>query len=225
MAEKVDFWQIYYREGQEKHIYPFAKPYFNENLTVFFENSVIFDKVLTSEADKVAVCSWALREKRTMIIPPKRELTEEVLKEDFDVMSFTKNAPGHNMLVAMGEWRPKGVEIKDVLLLLWKKMGLKAPNHTTYPIYQNAFCARRDIYLKYVKEFLCPAMILMEYDDELRDMCMQDSGYTRTITNRPVYFESVKANLGLEWIPFHPFILERCFSLWIENKNLKIVYL
>lgn len=218
----TNFYQIYYKESQLPELYPFSTPYFNEGLTPFFENSIISELVLKSQADKIAVCSWALKRKRTAVIPPKRELTAEVLEEDFDVMSFTKNSTGHDMLTALEEWH-SGSTV--VLKMIWSELGLTMPRKPKFPIYQNHFCATKEVYKAYVLEFLMPAMHLMEYDPEIKDLLYQNTNYTRTILNQPIDSERMMKYLGVPYVPLHPFLLERCFSLWIDNKNLNVVYL
>jgi len=222
MADKVELHQIYYEENQKIHLFPFATPYYNTTLTPFFENTIIVDKVLTTDADKIAVCSWSLKHKMSMRIPPRRELTEEVLQEDFDVMSFSKNAPDHDMLGSLDVWH-FGSSL--VLRLIFDRLGLKMPKKPKFPIYQNAFCAKTEIYKQYVTDFLIPAMNLMTNDEEIKNLCWKDSGYTRTILNVPVNIERVKNFLGTDYVPLHPFLLERCFSLWIDDKGYDVIYL
>lgn len=228
MADTVDFFQIYYEdkymtsEARKAHIFPFATPILNNTLTPFFENTLTCDLVMKSKANKIAVCSWALKDKMSMRIPPRRELSEEVLQEDFDVMSFSKNSSDHAMLTALNEWHPGSV---DILKLIWAKLGLKMTMKPRFPIYQNAFCAKAEVYLAYVHGFLLPAMELMEDDDEIRKLCWQNSNYTRTTLNKPIDLDRIESFLGVRHYPMHPFLLERCFSLWIDDKNLKIIYL
>lgn len=209
-------------EQRKAEIYPWAEAYENHILTPFFENSLIPNLLRASTADKIAVCSWALKQKMTMRIPPRRELTPEVLQEDFDVMSFSKNAADHDMLLALEGWHPGSIEI---LKLIFADLGLPMPKKPKFPIYQNAFCARRDVYREYVTSFLGPAMNLMTVNDRLKVLCWQDANYTRTTLNKPVDVDRIEKFLGVKHYTMHPFILERCFSLWIDDKNLKIVYL
>ena len=222
MAEQIDFIQICYSAEHYKTCFPFSVHYHNYGLTPFFENTIISDLVKESKADKIAVCSWSLARKMTMRLPPRRELTEEVLHEDFDVMSFTKNSPDHDMVGALEGWH-KGS--REILGKIFSKLGKPFPKKPKFPIYQNAFCARAGVYKRYVTEFLDPAMELMATDEEIRNLCFQDSGYNETIDRRPVDFSRTKKYLGLPYYPMHPFILERCFSIWLDDKNLNVVYL
>lgn len=228
MADKVDFFQIYYEdkfmtaEARRAEIFPFAKQYFNEWLDCFFENGIVAGLVTTSEADKIAVCSWALRQKMTMRIPPRGELTPEVLQTDFDVMSFSKNSADHDMLGALDVWHPGS---SDILKMIFSELGIQMPKRPRFPIYQNAFCARSHIYKDYVKNFLIPAMEVMETVERIKVLCWRDCNYRRTTLNKPIDLERIKSFLGVDYYPFHPFLLERCFSLWIDDKNLNVVYL
>lgn len=222
MAQQIDLTQIYYEHYQQTELFTFAKRYYNENLTPFFENEPITQIVLKSNADKISVCSWALRQKMTMRIPPKRELTEEVLQEDFDVMSFSKNTPGHDMLGALEVWHNGATAI---LQRIWSELGLEMPKKPKHPIYQNHFCATKEVYKEYVLDFLIPAMYIMEFDAEIKKLCWQNSNYNVTTLNKPVDFDRIEKFLGVRYIPLHPFILERCFSLWIDSRNLKVTYL
>lgn len=218
----IDFFQIYYREKDKSELYPFATPYFNETLTPFFENSIITEIVLKSTADKISVCSWALRRKRMGVLPPKRELTEEVFYHDFDVMSFSKNSASHDMLSFMESFHKGSVAILE---RIWSELGFTMPKKPKFPIYQNHFCATKEVYKDYVLNFLIKAMYLMEFDDDIKKLCWQNANYDRTILNERVDLDRMKKFFGVPFVPLHPFLLERCFSLWIENKNLKVVYL
>lgn len=102
----TDFYQIYYNEIQKEKLYAFAIPYFNPTLTVYFENEPLKNLVLASKADKIAVCSWKLKDKLRWYIGRPRELTLELLETDFEVMSFTKNTKYHRMLAAADAWHP-----------------------------------------------------------------------------------------------------------------------
>ena len=93
----LEFYQIYFKDEQLDKLYPFAKPYKNEQLSPYFENQVIADIVPNTQADLVSVCSWRLAQKRgegaaEAIL--KRNgtftLTEEIiLSADFDIAILT----------------------------------------------------------------------------------------------------------------------------------------
>lgn len=222
MAEQVDFFQICYKPEHEKECYSFSKKYFNNSLTEFFENSLIKSLVSTSEADKIAVCSWKLKQKMRWNVRMPRELTEEVLKTDFKVMSLTGNTQYHQMLNSAEAWHPG---IKTILAKLMKHLGDPMPSEVKNPIYQNHFCATRQIYQQYVFEYLSPSMILMNNDLELRELCWRDSNYSnlnKTDSATPAF---LKEKIGVAYYPYHPFVLERLFSIFCHNRRIKVEYL
>lgn len=217
----VEFYQIFYDDKQLERLFPFAIPYKNQELTPFFENSVIKELVPQSKADKIAVCSWKLADKMRTNIPPYRQLTEELLESDFDVLSFTKNSPGHGMLTIADTWHPT---FTDILRKILNRVGFALPKEVKYPVYQNAFCARTQIYRRYVNEMLIPAMEVMENEEHIKKICWIDSGYYR-LRNVPEFAARVKQFLGTDYCPMHPFILERLFSVWLDNKKFKIEFI
>jgi hypothetical protein len=191
MDESVDFFQITYKPEQAEKCYPFAKVYLNNSLTEFFENAVIKTLVMASEADKIAVCSWKLRQKMRWNVCRPRELTMEVLKTPFQVMSFTCNTKYHQFL-----------NFAD----------------------QNHFCATREIYQKYVFEYLSPAMILMN-GPELRELCWRDSNYSNLNKTDSATADYLKEKIGVPYYPYHAFVLERLFAIFCHNRKIKVDYL
>lgn len=217
----IDFYQIHYRSDQQAQIFPWAIPYHNETLTQFFENSVIAELVEKSNAEKIAVVSWALKHKmRTFNVPPRVELKEEHLHESFDVLAFTRNSRAHQMLEAMDHWHPGS---KELLKQICEEIGVPFVNEVRYPIYQNAFCATSQVYKAYVKEALLPAMWAMEL--KFKEQCWKDSNYYKLKNPEDDFSARVKQFLGTDYCPLHPFLLERLFSVWIDRRDLNVRYL
>lgn len=222
MAVSLDFYQIIYKEEQAAECYPFAKTYFNDSLTEFFENSVISKLVMESEADRIAVCSWKLRRKMRWNVRMPRPLTEEVLKTDFQVMSFTGNTKYHQFLGAANAWHPG---IIDILKKIMVHFGDPMPSEVKNPIYQNHFCATREVYQRYVFEYLSPAMILMNNNAELKEMCWKDSNYSNLAKKDSADSEYLRKRIGVPYYPLHAFVLERLFSIFCHNKKIPVTYL
>lgn len=212
----ADLYQIWYKPEQKAHLYPFAIPYFNESLTIFFENEPIRQIVTKYEGEKLAVCSWKLSKKVRIIHP----VTEEALNRDYQVLSLTRNSARHQMLAMANAWHPGFIK---TINLLWQKVGLKRPPEAKNPIYQNHFAARTEIYRDYVNNFLIPAMEVTETDEELNKLMTQPSGYARL--SKTADAGSVKEKLGLTDYPLCPFILERCPSLFFQMRGYKVSYI
>lgn len=222
MAQKVDFFQIYYDEPQKAEMFPFATPYFNERLSIFFENTPIRELVLASEAEKIAVCSWKLRKKLRFFIGKPRELTLDLLESDYDVMSFTKNTKYHDMLAAAEAHHPG---FMNVMGRIFAEVGLELPKRKlTAPIYQNHFVARREIYHDYVKTYLFPCMEVMTNHPEIKEMVLSDSNYSN-LNKKGVSADYLKEKIGVAWYPLAPFLLERLFSIYCQNKRINVSYL
>ena len=212
--------QIYYDDSQRNHLFQFAQPYFNEGLTIYFENEVLRRLVPMTNTKNVAVCSWKLREKLRWNVPgpeKARELTQEVIDGDYEVLSFTRNSPHHDMFAAAEVWHPGFTKVFDEMM---EKIGKRRPiGKIKTPIYQNHFSARRDIYLKYIYTYLNPAISALESMPEAR----RDSGYSKLI-GQPASEEMVK-KIGLPYYPLSTFLLERLFSVFCQNEGIKVSHL
>ena len=211
--------QIYYDEKQKIHCFPFADLHFNQTLTIFFESKVIHDVVLASIDEKIAVCSWKLRQKLRWYMGRPREITQELLETDYEVMSFTKNSKYHQMLQAADAWHPGFLNVLDKILA---KIGVTRPWEVKIPIYQNHFSAKREIYVDYVKNYLSPAMDCIQNDPEINALSLRDSKYS-DLTHQTA--EHLKDKLGIAYYPLVPFILERLFSIYCHNKKINITHL
>lgn len=216
----TEFYQIYYDESQRSKLYSFAIPYFNQGLTIFFENVPIVKLVTESKAEKICVASYKLAEKMSRRVGLRLPLTLDALNSDYEVLSLTRNSHKHQMLAMASQWHPQFIK---TITTLWQKLGYKMPGEAKNPIYNNFFSAKREIYLDYVVNFLIPAMELTERDSEMKSLMMQESNYGQL--NRQADMKSVKEKIGLSFYPICPFILERCPSLFMQVKGYKISYL
>lgn len=217
MAKSLDFIQIYFKDEHQKEIYDFATPFFNNKLTDYFENSVISDLVPKLEADLISVCSWRLKKKRgDMFRLEDKTLTKEkILNSDFDVAILTPRSPSHDALGMAVHWHGKAwVDALNDL-----KSFTKVPNKLNYVIYENHFVARREIYHDYVYSMLRPCIDYMS----TRPVYFVDAGYAKRKTAQEA--EEYKKLTGRTDWPIAPFVLERLFSIWINDKGFKVINL
>lgn len=214
--------QVYYDESQKVHCYPFSDLYFNDSLTIFFENEPISKLVMETKADKIGVTSWKLRDKFKMNVCRPRELTEEVINSDYDVLSFTCNTKYHKMLTAADHWH-KG--FRAAITKVCESIGQRCPGDVKTPIYQNAFMAKTEIYQDYVKNWLNPAMEAMINDQELKEMVTVDSGYTNLAKKDAADHERLQRLIGMPYYPLAPFVLERLFSIYVQTKRINVTWL
>lgn len=214
--------QIIYKEEQRAECYPFANVYFNDKLTIFFENEVIKEVVRNTKADKVGVCSWKLRQKQRWNVPKSREITQELLESDYEVLSFTRNTHHHQMLYAAERWHPGFMEVMTKIVT---GIGKNMPMEVKNPIYQNSHSSKTQIYKYYVSNYLIPAMGLIENDPEINKMAMTDSNYSQLAKNSAVTPEYLMDKIGVIYYPLCPFLLERLYSIFIHNEKVNVTYI
>lgn len=214
--------QIIYDDRQREACYPFAQIYFNHSLTIFFENSVIVELVRSSKADRIAVCSWKLKEKLKWYIGRPRPITQELLESEYDIMSFTKNSRHHQMLYAADKWHPG---FRPTFSKILSAIGKNCPSEVKIPIYQNHFSAKREIYQDYVNTYLIPAMDVMQNDTEINKIAMSDSNYDKLDRSPTKKLQALKEKIGIDYYPLAPFLLERLFSVYVHNNKLKVTHL
>ena len=217
MARTVDFIQIYFKDEQKEEIYDFATPYLNTVLTPYFENTVISELVPKCDADLISVCSWRLKKKRgDMFRLLDKTLTKEkILNADFDVAILTPRSPTHNVMGMASHWHGRAWDdaISDL------RTFIKIPNVVKHAVYENHFIAHRDIYKEYVSGVLNPVIDYMS----ARPVYFVDSGYHTRKSAEDV--EAYRKLTGRTDYPIAPFVLERLFSIWISDKNFKVISL
>lgn len=218
----TEFYQIIYKEEQREKCYPFAKVYFNDMLTVYFENTPIRTIVQASSADKIAVCSWKLKQKLRFYIGKPREITPQLLDSDYDVLSFTKNTKFHDFFQFADAHHKNFRGTFEKMLAV---AGLRMPAKVKNPIYQNAFSSRTDIYKDYVSTYLIPCMDVIKNDPEVNKLAMVDSNYSQLARTSAATSEYLKEKIGIGFYPLVPFLLERLFSVYCQNRSIKVDYL
>lgn len=219
MARSVDFIQIVYDTSQIKYLYDFAGYHYNNKLTSLFENEVIKFVVPECKADLVSVCSWRLKAKRgDMLALGGRELTyQKITETEYDIAILTPRSPTHKMLTMSANWHGKAWI--DCIKILRK--FIKIPEEVKTPIYENHFIATREIYQEYVEKMLKP---VIEYCSQFPEF-MAPSGYAARKRAQPEERQRIKDQIGMDDWPMLPFVLERLFSIWINDKNFKITVL
>lgn len=232
MEKTLEFYQIFYKDEQKDELYPFAIPYRNERFTPYFENSIISELVPKAKADLVSICSWRLRAKRgdssTMVILKRSGLEplthENIVSPDYDIAVLTPRSPTHKPLAMAVNWHGQAwvngfAKLKS---FLYDKRICKVPAELSNTIYENHFCAKREIYCDYVGQCLDPVLSFMRSEGGVFDA---DSGYLQKKRNDPEAIKDYQRVSGRQDWSIAPFLLERLFSIWIEYKHFKIINL
>jgi len=212
------FFQICYKKEQCEEMYDFASPWLHWELNDYFENKVISDAVpLINDRDLIGICSWRLKAKRQDSIRTKGQLTEEALRTlDYDVAILTPRSNNHRPLEAAKTWHyphwtPAIERMRDLI---------KIPQEVTHTIYENHFVADRELYQDYVIRYLRPAIAFMKEDPAI---FRAPSGYAKYKTEGER--KIIKEKLGLDDWPIGVFVLERLFSIYLQNekKHVKVI--
>jgi hypothetical protein len=234
MPEKtLEFYQVYYKEEQLSHLYDFAIPYFNQEVNPFLENSVIKSLVPNSIGDLISVSSWKLKHKRNSM-PSKHVLRhnaskklskDTILSSEFDVAILTPRIDGHKTLFMSQHWHGQAWTDSFSVLstFLLQELNIEVPNELKFAIYENHFIAKGQIYREYVSQCLTPAIEFMQNEIVFKT----PSGY-RKQKEWLGDFETItdyERATGLEDWPIGVFLLERLFSIWINNKNYSVINL
>lgn len=214
--------QIIYRDEQAASCFPFAQIYYNESLTVWFENKIISDLVPASTDGFVSICSWKLSQKMRMNVRRSQPLTQEVLESDYEVLSFTNNTKFHDFFQFADAHHKNFRQTFEKML---GAAGIKMPSKVKCPIYQNAFSAKREIYQDYVKNYLLKCMEVIQLNPEVNKLAMVDSNYSQLARNSAATSEYLKEKIGVGFYPLVPFLLERLFSVYCTNNRIKVDYL
>lgn len=220
-------YQIFFDESQvDKLCYT---PYYNENCTVFFENSVIKDLVLNEkhkESDYFGVVSYQLTDKigqlknRGMIKNIANHSDREFSKASFervlyqqkpDAISFQRHIP-HDPVTLADRFHPN---FSKYFAEIMKKIGYNwSPMVLNDVFYCNYFVAKTEIYDKYCTQMLFPAMEVMKNMPEL----MENSRYPKPLA------DNLRQSFGVNHYPYHAFLCERMFSYFAHVHKLKCLH-
>lgn len=127
-----------------------------------------------------------------------------------DILIFCK--PIKNYLTESEKSHPG---ILRILAKLCSKLNLTL-SEPTHVVYSNFFIAKGDVYKEYIETVIKPAIKILDTDEELKSLVWQDSKYSSSLTTG----ELLKYT-GLNYYTFHTFVLERLFSIWLENNKNK----
>lgn len=218
MSEPLRIFQIYYSQETKAHCFKrgWWHPYDNTGkLTPFFENTVIANLIKAKAhrgAEYFGVFSHDIAKEIVFKENGQRlnpESLRECMESGHDVYSFQKRRQQTNIILQAERYHPGFVEYTERIL---HKIGYAIPQKLDKIILFNHFIMRSNLYERYVKEMLLPAMKVMATMEELDE----DAGYKRK-DRRPDFGDQ----LGYEHYPYHPFICERLPSVWMAyNKDL-----
>jgi hypothetical protein len=205
----------------DKNQFTEYEKYDNSHITTVEQKSYLFEvnpiiDIIDNKIDDLkdddylGILSWKYSIKMNIPKPLFYKMTKELMANSPDVINVSRFKWQHNYLAWTEVQHPGFLEIFEFLCV---KLGLKMIE-PTIPIHSNYFIAKKDIYVKYVNEILKPAVELLETDEYLVSKVFNDANYPAGLNK-----EDLKKYTGLEHYTYHTFVLERLFSVWIENNE------
>lgn len=210
--------QIYYLDEQKLHLLQGAIPYFNEKLTVYFENEPIRKLGLKQNEDYFGVFSWKFKDKRKLTLHEIKSLMEKF--PNYDLYTFFKDVSNKNIFKLGNVWHPLLMECLEYIVKRMQLDDKLLREGTRCNILQNHFIMKGNLYKRYVKELLEPVMEMMD-EPHFKNILYKDSGYLKLVKNRKDKILPQLNKIGLDYYPMHPFVLEMLPSLFMNiNKDL-----
>lgn len=213
-GRRVRVYQIYFDEQTQRKVEPLWTPWPNAAPGPFLESAVIADLLAEGHhttADYFGVLSWKFRAKIPLTAS---EVLRRIARDgcSADAYSFFgRLRPGP--IWALGERKHPGITAAAALLL--QRVGVDADPATLEAplVYQNHFICRSDLYGRFGRELLIPALSAMgnEADTDLQRLVTRSASYPDT----SVPPSRLVAMFGRPYFCLQPFIAERLFSTWL----------
>lgn len=108
-----------------------------------------------------------------------------------------------------------GETLRYLIIMCCERLGWKYHNDPEHIIYANQFVARVDVYREYME---CITKLLEYLESELWWLVNTDAAYTAGVRQN-----HLKANTGLNFYNYLPFVLERMTMQFVVNRNIKTV--
>lgn len=210
IPNNVIVYQIYYDKPQIITLSRDTIPYFNEKLTVYFENSVIKNLYDNINGDYFGVLSWKFIQKN------KLEFKSEYIDGNYDIYMF--NPRKEDVLCLSQDNHPFFNDIFNVVL---SNLNISTNIKPSLGLYTNSIIAKSHIYRKYINEYLIPTMYLLDNlsDNDritriLKKKLWSDSNYTNR--SNSLLTKRLKEQTGKPYYTYHSFICERLWSIFYE---------
>ncbi|MEM9109154.1 MAG: hypothetical protein AAGC72_03950 [Planctomycetota bacterium] len=212
---KLRIFQIYFSQESKKNLEPELFPYYNNNCTKYFENSVIRTLIESREhvnQDYFGVFSHNFRLKlknwdHSRSYDQYEELENYVLGSGADVISVLNTNDNHDPIEIGDWWHPN---FSRVMKMVLNKVGFKYQRKALkHSLYCNCFVATPHFWESYCTELLFPAIDVMEKaEGELWHRLNSNSNYAPLAKN-------LQEKFGLKYYPYHPFICERLPNIYL----------
>jgi len=210
--EDVKIYSITYNDDQKTEYIRYDNSGIKtiEQNSYLFEYNVIKDLIpKVEDEDYIGIFSYKFGNKTRLYKNLLNRLLVINNYKDYDIIGLSLKLFKGNYL-EVSEEKHKG--FTELFGLICKDLNLivKEPKNV---IYSNQFLAKGKVYKQFLNEVINPTIELLE--TKYKDLAWKDAGYIWGLKG-----EQLKEQTGLDYYPFHVFILERLLSVWLENKNM-----
>lgn len=219
-------YQVFYKPEQRPWLDSAYEHYNNDQgRSPFFENEVIkllINSYCNKGAEYFGVLSWRFTAK--IRLPGNKPMHSQQLfnlmekHPGYDIYSFFGRHHPHNPFNPATNGHGRALPTIAQLLCDRLRIGLNLSTwKAQHLVFMNYFLARNEVYERYVSDFLIPAMCRMNdpEDRELYNLVWQNSLYLETGITK-LERARLQAMYGKPYYPYHAFVCERLFSLWLS---------
>ena len=235
-------YQIYYDAQSKERCFEGFTPVCNERLSPFFENSVIVE--VLGNGGSIPGLDWF------GVLSPKffrkaygggvslsgEKLDTFLAATQKQVVGFNIKTTQKNIIKQGDMWHPGFSELFDKII---KKAGIdydiRKPSKKLYSlpsghvVYNNIFSnyviAKKHIWDDYYQTVLKPCYDVMSDKDneEIQSLLWRDSGYHK-MNPQAVKRSVLKEKLGVPFYPYHTFICERFWTMFLNMRNYTMTH-
>ena len=205
----ASIYSIYYTENQPVEYIPFLNPVktLKDKSYLFEYNPMLFLSAIAKDNEYFGIFSHKFPMKTGFY----KKLVYDIIKnEKSDVIIFCK--PIENYILTSKKNHPGIIEILSFICFRLN-LKFKEPKHV---VYSNFFVTKGELYKRYIKEVIKPSIQLMEQNPILCKKVWANSNY------QSLNSEELKKHTELDYYPFHSFVLERLFSIWLDNNQFTV---
>lgn len=204
---------------------PSATHVIHDTLTPWFENAAIVSQPLGN--GYTSFLSWKFYYTATNI-EGRAYQPQDIYGYggDADVVIFGTANVANNVFV-QAERVHAG--IKAIYQKLFNKMGVEFAYalHYEWPIYRNYFMAKKHVWEDYITNYLKPVIAILKdtTDEEMQRMIWQKCPYPfmeRRFVEFPQLRQKCIDAFGIEGYPYHPFVIERLPTLFLQSRDYKV---
>ena len=205
----INIYQIYYKDHQKQHMFLDAIPLFNSDISLYFENNVILNLYKQGKivGEYFGALSWNARLKNKL----ENTSLHEFICGNYDIYSLTYD--NHDVIGYAIKCHP---DFLDIFTELMKYLNIDENIRPRIGLYQNGIITNPSIYKDFIENYLIPSIEFLDNcSGPIKEKLYSDAKYSGG------NIEVLKDYFGFDHYPYHPFVLERLWSVYYHINRSK----